>query len=363
MVRSSTLASIMVVGLLPMACTFQTAHDIGPDGGGSGSDSQPLPDIVLPPAGDGGPTFESDANQNCATTNPQTTNLPPDILIVLDRSGSMKDTIEGTTCNNGCGANSKWTQMTDALNLFTPTVEASVNWGLKLFASGSASCDVSTSAEAAPKAMNAAAIKTLIGNARPASSTPTTAAVTNAATYLAGVKDGNPKIILLATDGIPTCGKAQCAAGVVKDGSQTQCDDANAIAAVKNVHDAMGIDTYVIGIGTASGGGDATLTSMAQAGGHPRAGAPAYYSVQSAAELTEAFKAIVGQVGSCTFALTPALDPKKQQVTGVKADGVLIPASDYTIGNTSVLLTGQSCADYSSGKIKAVEVQVICVVG
>jgi len=48
----------------------------------------------------------------------------------------------------------------------------------------------------------------------------------------------------------------------------------------------------------------------------------------------------------------------------VKADGALIPTSDYTVvGNTSVQLTGQSCADYSSGKIKTVEVQVICIVG
>jgi hypothetical protein len=41
------------------------------------------------------------------------------------------------------------------------------------------------------------------------------------------------------------------------------CDDANAIAAVKNVHDNLSVPTFVVGIGTATGGGDATLTAMA----------------------------------------------------------------------------------------------------
>jgi hypothetical protein len=364
MSRSLTRISMMVVAalaaLLPGACSFEAASDEAIHGDGGSYTSTD----VKPPPVDTGSQFESDAKQLCATTNPQTTNLPPDILIVLDRSGSMRDKIDGTSCGNqGCGADSKWTQMTDALNLFTPTVEGNVNWGLKLFGSSSSGCDVSSSAEVAPKTLNAAAIKTSIGKTTPGSSTPTTAAVTNAAAYLAGIKDGNPKFILLATDGMPTCGSALCAPGTTS-GNQNQCDDANAIAAVKNVHDSMGIATYVIGIGTANGGGDATLTAMAQAGGHPRASTPAYYSVQSAAELTDAFKAIVGQVGSCNFALTPAIDPTKQQITGVKADGALIPAADYTVvGNSSVQLTGQSCADYSSGKLKAIEVQVICIVG
>ncbi|HEX2658982.1 MAG TPA: VWA domain-containing protein [Polyangia bacterium] len=352
---------LIVVALSPLACSFETASEAEKNAGRDGGYTSPDINVDVPPA-DGGGHIESDAAQVCATTQPQTMNLPPDILIVLDRSGSMKDKIDGTTCSGGCGADSKWTQMTDALNLFTPTVEGNVNWGLKLFGSAS-SCDVNTTAEVAPKTLNAAAIKTQIAKTTPGSSTPTTAAVTKAAGYLAGVNDGNPKFILLATDGMPTCGTAACAPGTVT-GNQNQCDDANAIAAVKSVHDTMGIDTFVIGIGTANGGGDATLTAMAQAGGHPRSGTPAYYSVQSASELTEAFKAIVGQVGSCNFALSPAIDPKTQQIMGVKADGALIPASDYTVmGNSSVLLTGQTCADYSSGKIKTVQVQVICIVG
>ena len=188
--------------------------------------------------------------------------------------------------------------------------------------------------------------------------------MTAGAAYLQTLNDGNPKFLLLATDGIPTCGSSQCAPGVNTGGSATACDDANAIAAVKTVHDSMQIPTFVIGIGTSTGGGDATLTAMAQAGGYPRAGTPSYYSVQSAGELTEAFKSITGMVQSCTFAIDPPIDPKMQTVSGVNADGAPLGKTDFTVmGTTGVQLVGQACTDYMAGKLKTIEVQVMCSVG
>jgi len=368
---SRTLASLLwltaaaPVGL--MGCSFSPASEAEIRGGGTIDTDSGVPsvDVKVPPPEDGGDKFESDASQTCVVTKPKTVMLPPDVLIVLDRSGSMNDQIDGTACKNGCGVNSKWTQMTQALQAFIPTVQSSVNWGLKLFASpDSGSCTVGASAEVKPAANNAAAIMTAIGKTSAASSTPTTAAETAAAAYLKGLDDGFPKYILLATDGIPTCGSSQCAPGVNTGGSATACDDANAIAAVKSVHDSMGIPTFVIGIGTSTGGGDATLTSMAQAGGFPRAGTPSYYPVQSASELTEAFKAITGMVQSCTFAIDPPIDPKMMMVSGVNADNVPLDKSSFSVmGNSAVQLVGQACTDYTAGKLKNVEVQVMCTVG
>jgi len=355
MTRSTFVISCLVLAPLFAACTFSKADGQGGDGGIS-------IDVGHPP-GDGPIGFEADSMPSCVATTPQAVNLPPDVLIVLDRSGSMKDRIDGSTCKGGCGADSKWTQMTNALVAFIPTVQTTVNWGLKLFGSsaGDGTCDVSVTADVAPSTMNAVAIQSAIGQALPGSSTPTTAAVTNAAAYLAGVADGNPKFILLATDGIPTCGTAQCAPGVITMGNQAQCDDANAIAAVTTVHDKQHIPTFVIGIGTAAGGGDATLTSMAQAGGFPRAGTPAYYPVESAAELTAAFQAITGMVSSCTFSIAPALKTD-QQISGVKADGRLLAPGDFTIiGDSAVQLVGQACADFTAGIIKTIAVQVDCI--
>jgi hypothetical protein len=346
----------LLLALLPSvaSCSFSKADHQG-DAGSS-------IDVNLP-ATDGAPAFEADSMPSCVATTPETVRLPPDVLIVLDRSGSMKDQLDGTICKNGCGPNSKWTQMTDALVSFIPTVDTTVNWGLKLFGSsdGAGSCDVTPAIEVAPRATNSTAIAAAIGQALPGSSTPTTAAVTNAASYLSGLADGNPKFILLATDGIPTCGAVMCAPGVIQMGNQAQCDDANAIAAVTAAHDTKHIPTFVIGIGTSKGGGDATLTAMAQAGGFPRAGTPAYYPVESASELTAAFQAITGMVGSCTFSISPALKTN-QRITGVKADGTLLPADAFVIvGDSAVQLVGQACTDYTAGTIKTVVVQVDCI--
>lgn len=368
MIRSHSFLSLVAflspfAFALPLACSFDRATEAqirGDAGTGTGG-----LDLMPPPLTDGGNKFESEASQTCVVTTPKTTTLAPDVLIVLDRSGSMNDKIDGTACKGGCGVDSKWTQMTKALEAYIPTVQKSVNWGLKLFATPSGnSCTVGSGAEVAPVTNNAAAITAAIEGTSAGSSTPTTAAETAAATYLKGLADGFPKYILLATDGIPTCGSSQCAPGVNTGGSATACDDANAIAAVKNVHDAMSIPTFVIGIGTSTGGGDATLTAMAQAGGFPRAGAPAYFSVQSAAELTKAFEAITGMVQSCVFAIDPPIDPKTQMISGVSADGVALGAGDFTVtGNSGVQLVGPACTDYTSGKLKNIAVQVMCIVG
>jgi len=357
MKRSFTFVSLLLVAGLPVACSFNKAseEEIRMDGGAV------KVDVMVPPNnGDGNNTFESDANVTCVATMPMATNVPPDILIVLDRSGSMNEDLTGMSCGNaGCGATSKWTVTTTALASYLPTVEATVNLGLKLFASGSNSCNVSNMAEIGPRANNAAAINTLLMTTRPGSSTPTTAAVTNAAAYLKTLTDVNPKFILLVTDGIPTCGKAMCAAGVNTGGDNAQCDDANAIAAVKAVHD-MGISTFVLGVGTSASPGDATLSQMAMNGGYPRNASPAYYPIDKPDDLTAAFQAVTGMVSKCFFSVSPALT-NSQSVTGVTADGNDLAPGDYMIvGKNGVQLVGQKCDDFTNGTIKKIELQVSC---
>lgn len=360
--RSFSLVSILAVAALPAACSFSKATEGEIFKDGSAPVDVNLPDI----GGDGTGTIISDAMVTCAEANPKTMNLPPDILIVLDRSGSMNDNVDGTTCTGGCGANSKWSQMTMALEAFLPSVETTVNWGLKYFATkggngGNASCTVNTMADVAPAASNSGPIMTSIMGTTAGSSTPTTAAVTNAATYLKGLNDGNPKFILLATDGIPTCGTAACAAGSGTTGNQ--CDDANAIAAVKMVHDTGGIPTFVLGIGTANGGGDATLTAMANAGGFPRNGTPSYYPIESAADLTAAFATITQMVGQCFFSVSPVLTGT-QSIGGVTGStgSIMQDATDgYTIvGKNGIQLNGKSCSDFMAGTITDVKVLVDC---
>ena len=222
----------------------------------------------------------------------------PDVLILLDRSGSMNELIDGTSCTpSDCGSNSKWSLVKAALQGALPMYDSTVRWGLKLFASGnsSSSCAVAEGAEIAPGLSNAANIAARLDMVAPGSNTPTTAAERAGANYLLGVADGAPKYVLLITDGIPTCGMLACvpdAAGHVVN----QCDDAYAIAAVKAAYDG-GIPTMVVGIGTALGTGVDTLEGMAMAGGLPRSSSPAFYPVQTTADLVVAIQALMSAAG------------------------------------------------------------------
>lgn len=381
--RNEFLRSAFILAVALGGCRFNKATDgqLHPtpdpgddlDAGGGGPDLRPI-DVISMPKADA-PLFEAEASVNCIEAHPQTKSLPPDVLILLDRSGSMAQMIDGSSCyatgaggrgggrmtTVDCGPTSKWTQMTTALKDFLPIVETTVNWGIMYFGSGNGnsstdSCTVYSTAQVAPGTMNAGAISTSIDATKPATATPTTTAVNAAAKYLAGLDDGNPKFILLATDGLPTCGTGQ-----------NMADDANAIAAVKAAK-TMGIPTFVIGIGTSMGGGDATLTSMAMEGGFPRAGMPSYYSVDSATALKDAFSTITGMVGVCYFSVNPV--PKSMaDITDVKGDEKVIP-QDGTDGwtfvtmptSSGIQLNGKSCEDYKNGNIKNVLVDLPCIV-
>ncbi len=144
-----------------------------------------------------------------------------------------------------------------------------------------------------------------------------------------------------------------CAAGVnTGGGMQNQCDDANAIAAVKTVHDTDGIPTFVLGIGTANSPGDSTLSQMAVNGGFPRNDTPSYYPIGSADDLTQAFMSITQTVGMCFFSVTPTLTGT-QSIGGVTYDGGTIPQdamNGYSImGKNGIQLNGQACTDFTAG--------------
>jgi len=375
---------VAVVLLAPaVGCQFQKATDKEirpPDNTGepppdAGGLDLPPPDINTPPMVDAG-LFEAETTTNCIEANPQTKVIPPDVLIVLDRSGSMLQDTTGASCNGGrsggtggrgggattgvgdCGPSSKWTLMTTALKEILPVTEGTVQWGIKYFAEGdSNSCTVNDGAAVKPTLMNATAIATSIDGTKPASATPTTAAMKSATSYLLGLKDESPKFILLATDGLPTCAM----------GGGGSSDTDAAIAAVKDAK-AMGIPTFVIGISTGMGDADQTLTQMANEGGFPRSGTPAYYSVNSASDLKDAFSKISGMVGVCYFSVNPV--PKKvEDIMAVKGDGHVI-TQDATDGWTfitmpnsaGIQLNGKSCEDYKSGNIKSVVVDLPCVI-
>jgi hypothetical protein len=204
---------------------------------------------------------------------------PVEILIVLKKSGSMANDVNDQPCAGGCGANSKWSQLTTSLNMLTSQTQSTVAWGLKLAASTSSGCTLSAGVEVAVAANNATPIMTAIAAITPTGSSPSQAAMSAGVGYLQALSDTNPKYLLLATDADPGC--------LPGGGSN------NAIVASVTAAATAGFSTFILGVdNTASGA--ATLNAAALAGSVPQMGATtSFYRVNDIGQLEAAIAKVV----------------------------------------------------------------------
>jgi hypothetical protein len=252
--------------------------------------------------GDVGP--ETDAGTpNCGLYQFQPTPKAADIMMVLDRSGSMQDVPDGAPS----GSPSKWSVVVPSLMSVVAATQDSISWGLKTFpeatTDGSSDCSVAVTKviDVPVTAMDGTTMNNTITATTPnGNGTPTPDAITAAANYLATLTDTNPKYLLLATDGEPDC------VGTTKDSSSA---DTAAVTAVGNALKA-GFPTFVVGIVTTKQSAITELNMMAQAGGEPIASVNPlsnhFYETDLASdptELTTALKAITGQISTCLFPL------------------------------------------------------------
>jgi len=365
------------IGIVDAGCQFHSAPMAqGGGGSGGGAATGVGGSIGTGTGGTGGtigkPTIDaggtSDANgmsspdMNCASVNQGATMLPPDILIIQDRSGSMLWNADAS-CMRNCGANSRWNQVTAALNQVVTTTDTTVNWGLKFFGSSGNSCNVTAAPEVPIGPMSGAAITAAIGGATPGSPTPTRNAMNVAAAYMATLTDTNPKYLLLATDGAPTCDPNQ----------PTMMNNDDSAGAEQAVTDAlnMGFKTFVVGIGDTMGA--TTLNQMAVNGGMPQTGgATSFYQVTDTASLVAALQTILGKVASCQFNIGAAPNPMtSNDLIDVFGDGMPIPRDithtdgwDYTnIDHTAIQVYGPRCDMVTTGTIMNVTVTFRCIVG
>jgi hypothetical protein len=365
----------VVLSLSVAGCSFGTSAGgtgeivssggVGGNGGssasggarGSGASSGGYVGSGSASGGDVGISGAAGSAGGCGQMNVPIAPLPPDILIVQDRSSSMKNDDSDKSCSGGCGTISKWSQVSAALTQVVTSTQTSINWGLKLFSDNGA-CDASSPPVVQVASGNAAAISSAITAATPGGNTPTRDAITNGAAYLSGLTDKNDKYLLLATDGLPNC-PVGCSAMAKPSGSCTMTDDPSEDAAAEQAiltASQMGLKTFVIGIGNVSVA-VATLNQMAVNGGEPQAGAAtSYYAATDPAALESALSAIVGVVASCTISLTGA--PAGFTNVAISADSggntIEIPADpangwSYGPNMQTVILNGTACASLKNG--------------
>jgi hypothetical protein len=298
-----------------------------------------------------GLVFDAGADGACGPV--RLDRIAPDLLLLLDRSGSMGNDENDLRCMVGVPCVTKWSACTMAVNQVVQETEGSLNWGLKYFPTNT-TCGVTAGVSVPVGAANTMPIAQSIAATAPGGSTPTRLAVASAADYLMSLVDPNPKALLLATDGEPNCAP----------GAQAQADDsAGAYAAVQMLANA-GIPVYVIGIGNVATA-EATLNLMAMAGGRPNAGATAYYPTSSSADLVDTLRAIGAQTMPCTYALGAV--PASPQDLVVTAAGIVIPRDathaegwDYDASGKTIRLFGTWCAKDQANTLVDVEESLPC---
>jgi hypothetical protein len=270
-----------------------------------------------------------------------------DVLVVLDRSGSMNFSIN-QDCSCDPGANplrvcdnlehcvTRWSTLAVALDIALSSAPT-IRWGLKLFTSpNTSSCVVLPGVDVPVGTDTRAAIRAEIAAISPEGDTPTAAAIHASTAYLNTVSDGNSKVILLATDGDPNCAPSVYDLDV--DGTTRAITEARE----------SGYLVYVMGIGFVG-----NLEAFAKAGG-----TGSYYPGQSPEQVTQALAAISREAG-CTFAVDAT--PSDPSSVGVYLDKALLArdaSNGWTFGATprTVILHGSSCDRTLANSASVVEV-------
>jgi len=371
----------------------------------AGMDLHPDVNIDLPPVEDAS-HFTSDSvgtsvDMNCGAMTHSAMKLPPDILIVQDRSLSMTNDKDDKQCsgakgNDGnCGAQSKWTQVVAALNDVVSTTDMTVNWGLLYFGDETTTCGETARPVVPVASMNSSAItQAFVGQPDLTGQigTPTRSAINNAVAYMKSLTDTNPKYLMLATDGQPNCpptgsggmggrggssgaggrgGRSGTTGGGLPGGTTSGANTDDSAGSEQAVADALtaGFPTFVIGIGNT--GGAAVLNAMAVAGGKPVPGMPggnSYYQVNNTAELETALQQILGTVATCVFDIgPPPNDMTSVDQVAVFGDGTMInhdSSNGWDFSNadkTQVTLYGPICDQVKSATIKNVTVAFGCL--
>ncbi|MEO6952889.1 MAG: vWA domain-containing protein [Polyangia bacterium] len=300
--------------------------------------------------------------------------LPPEVMIVLDRSSSMTTDFDSGT---------RWSKVTDAVKQVVTSLQGQIGWGLTVFPHDN-DCGTSASVDVAIAPMNATAIGMQISSYLPDGNTPTGDAINKAAAYMASRTTTNPKYLLLSTDGEPNCGtigtSCMCVFGGTPD-AQGQChvsgvpvgacvvvptDDGTSKAeAALSAAAAQGIHTFVIGVASDSSDG-AELDTLATNGGEPRAGSPKYYAVGSEADLVTAVTTIASQIISCSFGVTTP-PPTDQTLVTIKLNGSDLGRDpthmngwDFSTNLSSLNFYGAACATLQADPNATVQAIYAC---
>lgn len=264
----------------------ETAGDDGLDDGASGG----IPKFDI---GNGGTGSDVVCEELSLSAEP----IPPDVMLVLDRSGSMQG--------------NRWNDLLQATETLLNQYNAQVNFGARFLPSidGGSDCGYNQLVEVPVAAQNAQAIIDEMNGTNPSGNTPYLPALQAAFVQLRslGPDRGAPVVILVADGETNGC----------SDAAQIRTELADQFAADPS------IPTYAISVG----GQVNDLSGFAMSGGTGN-----YIATDNLAELTAAIDQILNEVISCTITLDPP--PELPDLVEVEIDGTVYPqVQDCASGN------------------------------
>lgn len=305
------------------------------DGFACTADGQCVPEDQLP----GGP-----GGGNCPRVSFTAKPTIPSILLLIDRSGSMRKAFDGTT---------RWNAVRQALvNPNTGVVSqlaSRVFFGSMIFQN----IDVDNCPQlfSTPRVLaNAAAIRAALQTEPDQRSGTPTAKSLEAATasfQASPAPAGSPKLIVLATDGRPN--PCDNPTDGVLDNENTE----NAAGAAY----AAGIKVIPLSVGSETD--DVHLQKVANRGSGVQTGQPnaPFYKANNSAGLKAAFDAIIGGVVSCDLTVTGSISEQQAMGGDVQLNGrKLTYVTDWElVGSSTIRLLGAACTELKTAAMPKVD--------
>lgn len=309
---------------------------------------------------------------------------PPNLYFVLDRSGSMAESMAGSSSNRYAAVRQATVSLVKAMG-------SHVNVGAAVFPAAGRLCEAGEEVLATTRGDDPTVYPDGNGPVTTAFAeaidvvtlgyTPTAATLSGLLPTLSALR--GKTAVLLATDGGPNCnGDARCSAeecisniqntsgcsngvnccapSAGPDAARMCLDREPTVEAVRALRKA-GIATYVIGIPGSQAFAD-LLSDLAEAGGTARAIQPRYYAVDDVAELSAALEAIGHDFVTCELTLEEIPVSRESVRVFLNGEEVGHEHSDgfRWTGERRFRLLGPACQAFLKGNVEHVDAYAHC---
>ncbi len=260
--------------------------------------------------------------------------VPMDVLLIVDKSGSMKDSMEGHSLHWGWDEKRKIDVVADATKQLTDALSGNGNLDVRysvITFSGPGNFGIEGSDNDAQVELkwttstnpvtNANAVNDTVKRIHPSGGTNYQAGINKGITQIGLAREGAQRIVIFLTDGVPSVRNNASSCYDYED-EKVKENNAAAVDTVKGMHvNAF----YCIGAGSAfSNSNSLAMNNLNDIKNAVDASEKAVYSATNTTELENAFKAIIGNTTTILCDHVTITDTLSENVTPVlNVDGAL----------------------------------------